>query len=146
MLHHSHHASCGSLSSVHCNRSGRYEVCCERTTICYTIPVVQVEVITPEDHMGDVIGDLNSRRGLINKFEDKPGGMKVVQVRLTHINIHLYHIWSAGSYGARASWLEAHSQLQGAAAQPHVGMQVTTSHASTLPWCPVPCAGLSPSG
>ncbi len=30
--------------------------------------------------MGDVIGDLNSRRGLINKFEDKPGGMKVVQV------------------------------------------------------------------
>jgi elongation factor G len=31
--------------------------------------------------MGDVIGDLNSRRGLINKFEDKPGGMKIVQVR-----------------------------------------------------------------
>lgn len=33
----------------------------------------QVEVLTPEDHMGDVIGDLNSRRGLINKFDDKPG-------------------------------------------------------------------------
>ncbi len=30
--------------------------------------------------MGDVIGDLNSRRGIINKFEDKPGGMKIVQV------------------------------------------------------------------
>lgn len=28
--------------------------------------------------MGDVIGDLNSRRGLINKFDDKPGGMKLV--------------------------------------------------------------------
>jgi elongation factor G len=41
---------------------------------------VQVEVITPEDHMGDVIGDLNSRRGLINKFEDKPGKMKLVSV------------------------------------------------------------------
>jgi elongation factor G len=40
-----------------------------------------VEVITPEDHMGDVIGDLNSRRGMVNKFEDKPGGMKLVQVR-----------------------------------------------------------------
>lgn len=37
-----------------------------------------MEVITPEDHMGDVIGDLNSRRGIINKFEDKPGGMKLV--------------------------------------------------------------------
>lgn len=33
--------------------------------------------MTPEDHMGDVIGDLNSRRGQINSFGDKPGGMKV---------------------------------------------------------------------
>jgi elongation factor G len=38
---------------------------------------MQVEVVTPEDHMGDVIGDLNSRRGQINSFGDKPGGMKV---------------------------------------------------------------------
>jgi translation elongation factor EF-G len=29
--------------------------------------------------MGDVIGDMNSRRGMVNKFEDKPGGMKLVQ-------------------------------------------------------------------
>ena len=28
--------------------------------------------------MGDVIGDLNSRRGLINKFEDRPGKMKMI--------------------------------------------------------------------
>jgi hypothetical protein len=27
--------------------------------------------------MGDVIGDLNSRRGLVQEFTDKPGGMKV---------------------------------------------------------------------
>lgn len=43
-------------------------------------PVMKVEVITPEDHMGDVIGDLNSRRGMVSHFDDKPGGMKVVQV------------------------------------------------------------------
>ncbi|KAG2435033.1 hypothetical protein HYH02_012030 [Chlamydomonas schloesseri] len=42
-------------------------------------PIMKVEVMTPEDHMGDVIGDLNSRRGIINKFDDKPGGMKLVQ-------------------------------------------------------------------
>eukprot|EP00798_Chlamydomonas_sp_ICE-L_P032383 gene32382-2576_t len=41
-------------------------------------PVMKVEVITPEDHMGDVIGDLNSRRGMVAKFDDKPGGMKMV--------------------------------------------------------------------
>jgi len=46
----------------------------------------QVEVITPEDHMGDVIGDLNSRRGLINKFEDKPGKMKLVSVSVRSRN------------------------------------------------------------
>lgn len=33
--------------------------------------------MTPEDHMGDVIGDLNSRRGIVQEFTDKPGGMKV---------------------------------------------------------------------
>eukprot|EP01025_Chloroclados_australasicus_P065154 TRINITY_DN883_c0_g1_i1.p1 TRINITY_DN883_c0_g1~~TRINITY_DN883_c0_g1_i1.p1 ORF type:complete len:768 (-),score=132.30 TRINITY_DN883_c0_g1_i1:339-2642(-) len=42
-------------------------------------PVMKVEIITPEDHMGDVIGDLNSRRGMVEGFEDKPGGMKFVK-------------------------------------------------------------------
>lgn len=45
-------------------------------------PVMKVEVITPEDHMGDVIGDLNSRRGQIESFTDKPGGMKVVNAQV----------------------------------------------------------------
>ena len=110
-------------------------------------PVMKVEVITPEDHMGDVIGgwpvllctqprehvglgggagpdspvaaiwcrrpacmrarialdwapitrpplpplpfpagDLNSRRGMVNKFEDKPGSMKLVQVGAAALN------------------------------------------------------------
>ncbi|CAA6673585.1 unnamed protein product [Spirodela intermedia] len=39
-------------------------------------PVMKVEVVTPEEHLGDVIGDLNSRRGVINSFDDKPGGLK----------------------------------------------------------------------
>jgi len=41
-------------------------------------PMMKVEVITPEDHMGDVIGDFNSRRGMIGELSDKPGGMKQV--------------------------------------------------------------------
>jgi elongation factor G len=39
---------------------------------------LQVDVLTPEDHMGDVIGDLNSRRGMVEGFTDRPGGMKAV--------------------------------------------------------------------
>jgi elongation factor G len=38
-----------------------------------------VDVITPEESMGDVIGDLNSRRGQVGELGDKPGGMKTVK-------------------------------------------------------------------
>ncbi len=40
-------------------------------------PVMNVEVVVPEEYMGDVIGDLNSRRGRIRGFEDRAGA-KVV--------------------------------------------------------------------
>jgi elongation factor G len=36
-------------------------------------PVMKVEVVTPEEYMGDVIGDLNSKRGRIEKMEDRSG-------------------------------------------------------------------------
>ncbi|MBL0514534.1 MULTISPECIES: elongation factor G [Aeromonas] len=41
-------------------------------------PIMKVEVETPEDYMGDVIGDLNRRRGLIEGMEDGPSG-KIVR-------------------------------------------------------------------
>ena len=37
-------------------------------------PIMKVEVVTPEDYMGDVIGDLNRRRGVILGMEDGPAG------------------------------------------------------------------------
>ena len=40
-------------------------------------PIMKVEVETPEDYMGDVIGDLNKRRGQINSMDDR-GGQKIV--------------------------------------------------------------------
>ncbi len=41
-------------------------------------PMMAVEVVTPEDYMGDVIGDLNSRRGSIQAMEER-GGARVVR-------------------------------------------------------------------
>jgi elongation factor G len=35
---------------------------------------MKVEVVTPEDYMGDVIGDLNRRRGMIQGMDDTPSG------------------------------------------------------------------------
>jgi len=42
-------------------------------------PVFAVEVTTPEDYMGDVIGDLNSRRGQVQAMEEGYGGAKLIQ-------------------------------------------------------------------
>ncbi|ROS76775.1 elongation factor G [Cellulomonas sp. PhB143] len=44
-------------------------------------PVMAVEVRTPEEYMGDVIGDLNSRRGMIQSMEDATG-VKVVRAQV----------------------------------------------------------------
>ncbi len=37
-------------------------------------PIMKVEVVTPEDYMGDVVGDINRRRGLIQGMDDSPMG------------------------------------------------------------------------
>ena len=42
-------------------------------------PVMKVEITTPEEFMGDVIGDLNSRRGRIDAMEDLMGGTKLIK-------------------------------------------------------------------
>jgi elongation factor G len=40
-------------------------------------PIMKIEVVTPEDYMGDVMGDLSRRRGVLRGQEDTPSG-KVV--------------------------------------------------------------------
>ncbi|GAB3946021.1 elongation factor G [Kribbella albertanoniae] len=42
-------------------------------------PMFAVEVITPEDYMGEVIGDLNSRRGQIQSMDEGPGGSRAIK-------------------------------------------------------------------
>lgn len=44
-------------------------------------PIMSVEVVTPEDYMGDVMGDLNRRRGLVQGMEDSPAG-KIVRAEV----------------------------------------------------------------
>ena len=44
-------------------------------------PVMKVEVVTPEEHMGDVVGDLNRRRGIILGMDEIPSG-KTVQAEV----------------------------------------------------------------
>jgi elongation factor G len=44
-------------------------------------PIMKVEVVTPEEYMGDVMGDLNSRRGMVQGMEDAPAG-KIIRAEV----------------------------------------------------------------
>ncbi len=45
-------------------------------------PIMAVEIETPEDYMGDVMGDLSSRRGMIQGMEDTAGGGKAIRAEV----------------------------------------------------------------
>ena len=53
----------------------------EKATPTILEPIMRVEVVTPEEYMGDVMGDLNKRRGMVDGMDDQPGG-KVVRAEV----------------------------------------------------------------
>ena len=46
----------------------------EKASPCIMEPIMKVEAVTPEDYMGDVMGDLNRRRGIVHGMDDSPSG------------------------------------------------------------------------
>ena len=50
---------------------------CRKANPVILEPIMKVVVIVPEDYMGDVIGDLNARRGLVQGFEDRNGAKQI---------------------------------------------------------------------
>jgi len=52
-------------------------------------PIMKVEVVTPEDYMGDIIGDLNSRRGQVNSMDTR-GNARVVDAHVPLANMFGY--------------------------------------------------------
>ena len=70
-------------------------------------PVMKIEITTPEDFMGDVIGDLNSRRGRIDAMEDRENGVKVITGFVPLANMFGYTSDLRGmSQGRAASTME----------------------------------------
>ena len=70
-------------------------------------PVMKIEITTPEDFMGDVIGDLNSRRGRIDNMEDRENGVKVITGFVPLANMFGYTSDLRGmSQGRAASTME----------------------------------------
>jgi elongation factor G len=66
-------------------------------------PIMKVEVVTPEEYMGDIIGDLNSRRGMVQGMEDR-GNAKVITAMVPLANMFGYINNLRGMSKGRASY------------------------------------------
>jgi len=66
-------------------------------------PMMRVEVTTPEEYMGDVIGDINSRRGMVAELGER-GNMKTVRAKVPLANMFQYVSDLRSSTKGRASY------------------------------------------
>ncbi len=66
-------------------------------------PIMKVEVVTPEEYMGDVIGDLNSRRGMVQGMEDGPAG-KIIKAEVPLSSMFGYATDLRGATQGRANY------------------------------------------
>jgi elongation factor G len=66
-----------------------FKEACEKASPVLLEPVMDVEVVTPQEFMGDVIGDLNSRRGKILDMEGRTGA-QVIEARVPLANMFGY--------------------------------------------------------
>ena len=56
-----------------------FRVLCPKAKPVLMEPIMKVEVVTPEENMGDVIGDLNKRRGMVQGMEEARSGARIVK-------------------------------------------------------------------
>merc|ERR1719424_1252485 len=63
--------------------------CCREGKVRLMEPMMQVDVTTPEDYMGDVIGDINSRRGLVGDLGER-GNAKTIRASVPLANMFQY--------------------------------------------------------
>jgi len=72
------------IASRHC-----FKEVCTRASLKLLEPIMRVEIVTPEDYMGDVIGDLNSRRGHVGGTESR-GNVTVITAMVPLANMFGY--------------------------------------------------------
>jgi len=76
---------------------------CEKASPVILEPIMGVEVVVPEDYMGDVIGNLNSRRGRIENMEDR-AGVKVVTAKVPLAEMFAYSTTLRGMTQGRGNY------------------------------------------
>jgi len=73
-------------------------------------PMMKVEVTTPEENMGDVVGDLNRRRGMIDGMDEGPAGLKLVNAQVPLAEMFGYATDLRSATQGRASYSMEFSQ------------------------------------
>ena len=84
-----HHDVDSSVLAFELASRACFKEACVKGTLKLLEPVMRVEVVTPEDYMGDVIGDLNSRRGQISTQEQR-GNATVITAMVPLANMFGY--------------------------------------------------------
>jgi len=69
----SYHEVDSSEAAFKIAASMAFQEACKRGGVAILEPLMKVEVVTPENYMGDVIGDLNSKRGQVQEMSDRSG-------------------------------------------------------------------------
>lgn len=59
-----------------------YKACCAKAKPVLMEPIMKLEVVTPEENMGDVIGDLNKRRGQVEGMDSTRTGARLVKAKV----------------------------------------------------------------
>lgn len=90
-------------------------------------PVMKVEVLTPEANMGDVVGDLNRRRGMIEGMEDSLGGLKQINAQVPLSEMFGYATDLRSATQGRASY--SMEFLKYAEASKHVAETIISARA-----------------
>jgi len=79
---------------------------------CLLEPIMKVQVVTPEEFMGDVTGDLNAKRGQIEKMEDRTTGVKVIDAKVPLATMFGYATTLRSMTQGRASYTMEFSHYQ----------------------------------
>ncbi len=74
-------------------------------------PIMKVEVVTPEDYMGDVVGDLNRRRGMIEGMDENPAG-KIIRAQVPLAEMFGYSTDLRSATQGRANYTMEFSKYQ----------------------------------
>ena len=75
-------------------------------------PIMKVEVETPEEYMGDIMGDLNRRRGMVQGMDDLPGGTKAIRAEVPLAEMFGYATQMRSMSQGRATYSMEFSKYQ----------------------------------